>query len=85
MQLAIPDDLGLTQDEAHLAVAVGLYGTRAISLARAARLAGRSRLQFQRLLAASSIPMAYDRADLADDSALLTRMERELAHELERE
>jgi predicted HTH domain antitoxin len=42
MQLEIRADLGITEEQARLDLAVGLYSSRAASLARAARLAGRS-------------------------------------------
>jgi predicted HTH domain antitoxin len=74
MQIEIPEDLGITEEQARLDFAVGLYSSRAASLARAARLAGRSRLEFQRILAERGIPLAYDTDDLDEDIATLNRL-----------
>lgn len=74
MQIEIPDDLGITEEEARLDFAVGLYSSRTASLARAARLAGRSRLEFQRILDERGIPLAYDAEDLDEDIATLKRL-----------
>lgn len=74
MQLEIPADLGITEEQARLDFAVGLYSSRSASLARAARLAGRSRLEFQRILAERGIPLAYDAADLDEDIATLKQL-----------
>jgi len=74
MQLEIPDDLGITEEQARLDFAVGLYSSRSASLARAARLGGRSRLEFQRILAERGIPLAYDATDLDEDVATLKRL-----------
>ncbi|MGH2504343.1 MAG: UPF0175 family protein [Ktedonobacterales bacterium] len=74
MHIQIPDDLGLTEEQARLDFAVGLYTSRTASLARAARLAGRSRVEFQRILAERGIPVTYDSADLDDDIATLKRL-----------
>lgn len=75
MQIEIPDDLGITKEQARLDVAVGLYSSHAVSLARAARFAGRSCVDFQRILAERGIPIAYDSEDLDDDIATLKRLE----------
>jgi predicted HTH domain antitoxin len=74
MYVEVPDDLGVTEEQAHLDFAVGLYTSQSASLARAARLAGRSRIEFQRILAERGIPVAYDAADLDDDIATLKRL-----------
>ncbi len=74
MQLEIPDDLGITEEQARLDFAVGLYSSRTASLARAARLAGRSRIEFQRILAERGIPLAYDATDLGEDIATLKQL-----------
>lgn len=74
MYIEIPDDLGVTEEQARLDFAVGLYSSHTVSLARAARLAGRSRLDFQRILAERGIPIAYDSAELEDDLATLKRL-----------
>jgi predicted HTH domain antitoxin len=74
MQIEIPDDLGITEEQARLDFAVGLYSSHTASLARAARLAGRSRLEFQRILAERGIPLSYDTDDLDEDIATLNRL-----------
>lgn len=74
MHIEIPDDLGITEEQARLDFAVGLYSSHTASLARAARLAGRSRIDFQRILAERGIPLAYDVEDLEDDIATLKRL-----------
>ena len=71
MQLNLPDDLAITEEQARLDLAVGLYSSHTLSLARAARLAGRSGLDFQRLLAERGIPIAYGIDDLDQDIATL--------------
>lgn len=74
MYLDIPDDLGLTEEQARLDFAVGLFTSRKASLARAARLASRGRVEFQRILAERGIPLTYDSEDLNDDIETLTRL-----------
>ena len=74
MHLDIPDDLGLTEEQARLDLAVGLFSSHSASLARAARLAGLSRVAFQRILAERGIPFPYDAADLDNDVATLKRL-----------
>lgn len=74
MYIEIPDDLGVTEEQARLDFAVGLYSSHSASLARAARLAGRSRVEFQRILSERGIPVAYDSSDLDDDIATLKRL-----------
>ncbi len=69
MQLEIPDDLGITEEQARLDFAVGLFSSRTTSLARAARLAGLSRIEFQRILDKRGIPLTYDATDLGEDIA----------------
>jgi predicted HTH domain antitoxin len=74
MRIEIPDNLGVTEEQARLDVAVGLYSSRTVSLAQAARLAGLGRVDFQRVLADRGIPLAYDSEDLAEDIATLERL-----------
>jgi predicted HTH domain antitoxin len=74
MQIEIPDDLGITEEQARLDFAVGLYSSHTASLARAARLAERSRLEFQRILAERGIPLSYGTDDLDEDIATLSRL-----------
>jgi predicted HTH domain antitoxin len=74
MQLNLPDDLEITEEQARLDLAVGLYSSRTLSLARAARLAGRSRIDFQRLLSDRGIPLAYDVEDIDHDFDTLKQL-----------
>lgn len=74
MHIEIPPDLGVTEEQARLDFAVGIYSSRTVSLAWAARLAGRSRMEFQRILAERGIPLAYNAEDLEDDVATLKRL-----------
>jgi predicted HTH domain antitoxin len=74
MYIEIPGDLEVTEEQARLDLAVGLYSSHTASLARAARLAGRSRIDFQRILADRGIALAYDSEDLDDDIVTLRRL-----------
>ena len=74
MHIEIPPDVDITEEQARLDFAVGIYSSRTVSLARAAKLAGRSRIDFQRILAERGIPLAYDAGDLKDDIATLKRL-----------
>ncbi|HEY7093217.1 MAG TPA: UPF0175 family protein [Ktedonobacterales bacterium] len=77
MQIEMPDDLGITEEQTRRDFAVGLYSSHTASLARAARLAGRSRLEFQRIVAERGIPPSYDTDDLDEDIATLNRLEQQ--------
>lgn len=74
MQLNLPDDLGITEEQARLDLAVGLFSSRTLSLARAARLSGLSRLDFQRLLSDRGIPLAYGVEDIDHDLDTLEQL-----------
>jgi predicted HTH domain antitoxin len=74
MQIEIPEDLGITEEQARLDFAVGLYSSRTASVARAARLASRSRLEFQRILAERGIPLANDTEELDEDITTLKQL-----------
>lgn len=74
MHIEIPDDLGVTEEPARLDFAVGLYASHSASIAQAARLAGRSRVDFHRIVAERGIPVAYDSGDIEDDMAALRRL-----------
>lgn len=71
MIIEIPDEVmvhaPLSEQEIKLEVLVVLYQKRVLTLERAARLAGITRLDFQRLLADRNIPIHYDIADLEMD------------------
>ena len=74
MQLNLPDDLDITEEQARLDLAVGLYSSRTLGLARAARLAGLGRLDFQRLLSDRGIPLAYGVEDIDHDLDTLEQL-----------
>ena len=76
MQITVQDDLihdaqldALTQDEARLALAVGLFAQERLTLAQGARLAGLDFLAFQRELASREIPVHYGSQEFAEDLA----------------
>jgi predicted HTH domain antitoxin len=73
MQIEIPDDLGITEEQARLDFAVGLYSSGAASLARSpARWSQPSRVPAHRCRA--RIPLAYNTDDLDKDIATLNRL-----------
>ncbi|PWT77706.1 MAG: hypothetical protein C5B60_02250 [Chloroflexi bacterium] len=74
MHMEIPDELGATEEQARLDFAVGLYTLCSASLARAARLAGRSRIDFQRILAERGIAFVYVPEDLEHNIATLKEL-----------
>ena len=74
VKVDVPDELGLTEGEARLNLAVGLYTAERISLAKAARLVGLSRIAFQHLLADRGIPIQYDQDDVQHDVDTLTQL-----------
>jgi predicted HTH domain antitoxin len=60
---------------ARLDFAVGLSSSRTASLGCAAGLAGRSRLEYQCILASRGNPLAHDTEDLDEEIAILKRLE----------
>jgi predicted HTH domain antitoxin len=66
MVITIPD-VGLTEQEVRQELALALFKQDRATLAKAANIAGVTRLDFQRLLAERSIPVHYGLTDLADD------------------
>ncbi len=64
MIIEIPDEIlrkpGYGKEELMIDIAVSLYQRKQTSLAKAARLAGLNRLQFQRTLADRGIAIYYD-------------------------
>ena len=75
MNLSIPDDvlngIELTEGEALLDFALGLFIDRKVTLGRAALIAGMNQMDFQRELAKRKIPIHYDLADLEADLAAI--------------
>lgn len=59
----------LTEDQARLAFAVGLFAQQRLTLAQGASLAGLDRLAFQKELAAREIPIHYGSREFAEDLA----------------
>lgn len=73
--MSIPDDvlngIELTEGEALLDFALGLFIDRKVTLGRAALIAGMNQMDFQRELAKRKIPIHYDLADLEADLAAI--------------
>jgi predicted HTH domain antitoxin len=59
--------LALTQAQALLDLAVGLFTERRVTLGRAAKIAGLTQLEFQRQLGLRGIALHYDVEDLRAD------------------
>ncbi|MBA3945664.1 MAG: UPF0175 family protein [Herpetosiphonaceae bacterium] len=51
-----------------------LYQRQAVSLGKAAKIAGLTQIQFQHLLASRQLPIHYSEADLDADLATLARV-----------
>jgi len=58
---------GLSEAELRLELAISLFQRERLTLARASRLSGLSRLDFQRALAARLIPVHYTIDELDED------------------
>ncbi|MCC6360470.1 MAG: UPF0175 family protein [Phycisphaerales bacterium] len=75
MAVIITDDtlalLGMTEDDFRQELAIILFRDGRLTLSRAARLAGMSRVALQRLLASRRIPIHYDSAEFREDLATL--------------
>ena len=73
--MSIPDDvlngIELTEGEALLDFALGLFIDRKVTLGRAALIAGMNQMDFQRELAKRKIPIHEDLADLEADLAAI--------------
>lgn len=71
MSLILPEDIlqatGMSEEELLQEIAILLFQKDKLTLARASRLAGLSRLQFQHLLASRQIPVHYEESDLDED------------------
>jgi predicted HTH domain antitoxin len=66
--------LELTQPQALLDLAVGLFTERRVTLGRSAAVARLSQLDFQKELSRRGIPLHYDVADLQADVATLAAL-----------
>ena len=71
MSLNVPDEVlrraGMSEGELLLEIAVLLFQKEKLTLAQASRLAGASRVEFQRILASRRIPIHYDLKDFKED------------------
>ena len=71
MNVEIPDsllgDVQISKEDVMLDLALGMFVDQRLSLARAARLAGRSISVFMHELGKRSIPIHYGKEDLAAD------------------
>ena len=65
---------GLTEAEARVDFAIGLFTERRVTLGRAAGIARLPQLDFQRELGRRGIPIHYDVADLQADIRTLTSL-----------
>ncbi len=80
MALVIPDEIlqaaRMTEQEVAQTVAVALFEREKLTLGQAARFAGLSQIEFQRLLAGQGISVHYGVSDLDLDMATLRWMGR---------
>lgn len=71
MRITIPDDVARTLGDTESAVteeiAVALYLTAKVSLAKGARLLDIDRIEFQQILARHSVPIHYSSSSLEED------------------
>lgn len=74
IQDSILRGLNLTQAEAVLDLAVGLFTERRITLGRAAKIAGLTQLEFQKELGRRGILIHYDVEDLEADLQTLAAL-----------
>jgi predicted HTH domain antitoxin len=78
VQIVVQDEalrgLALTEDQALLDLAVGLFTERRVTLGRAARIARMSQSDFQRELGRREIPIHYDVEDLRADLRTLAAL-----------
>jgi predicted HTH domain antitoxin len=78
MTLTIPSerigDINLSERDALIDVAIGLYKREQVSLGRAAEIAGISSPDFLQELGRRRIPINYDSEDLRADVAALKRL-----------
>jgi len=66
------------EERLRIPLAIGLFAERAISLAKAAHLAGLTRYEFARLLKRRGLSAyEYDDADYQEDLAFIARMQEE--------
>jgi predicted HTH domain antitoxin len=66
--------LELTESQALLDLAIGMFTERRITLGRAAAIAQRNQLEFQKELGRREIPIHYDLEDLQADVSTLAAL-----------
>lgn len=66
MEITLPD-LGMTEQEIKQELALSLYQQHKVSLAKAASIAGLTRIEFQHLLASRGIYIHYTEEMLEED------------------
>lgn len=66
--------LELTESQALLDLAIGMFTNRRITLGRAAEIAGRTQSEFQKELGRREIPIHYDLEDLKADLSTLAAL-----------
>src|SRR3989304_727756 len=64
----------MSEEELRQEIAVLLFQKEKLTLARASRLAGMDRLQFQHLIASRQIPVHYDESDFDEDLTTLIEL-----------
>lgn len=78
MTLTIPaerlGDLVLSEHDALVDIAIGLYKRRLVSLGRAAEIAGMTSAELLAELGHHHIPINYDVAELREDAAVLKEL-----------
>ena len=78
MSQIVPEDIlqatGMSEEELRQEIAIVLFQKEKLTLARASRLAGMTRLQFQHLIASRQIPVHYDSADFDEDLRALKEL-----------
>jgi predicted HTH domain antitoxin len=79
VSITIPDDVlacsGLTEHELRQELAIALFQVDRLTLAQAARLAGKPQLEFQKVLASRRIPNHYGLEELEEDLQRVRRVQ----------
>ena len=76
MNISLPMELKsqISQADAALYLAIGLYVGDKVSFGQAAIIAGITRIQFQQVLGKNRIPLHYDMADAEQDIATVEKI-----------
>ena len=75
MQITLPD-LGMSEQEIKQELALSLYQQHKVSLAKAASIAGMTRIEFQHLMASRNICVHYTEEMLEEDIQTLRKLGR---------